>query len=309
MSAPSDLAPWASDVKVINKKWIVTLRRGLDLNGVLNLLKSQDVSSIRSLRIPGSVGISGLRALLASNRFSSLESVALQGFTDEDDAIDVLFDAPAAASLRVVKVWGVSDALDMRLARGDFVDRVRQLEIRSSPELTSLDRYFSSKRIASLKFLVINNTGLAEARKLFDNPAAASLAGLSLARCEYGPDTVRTLASCKHLANLRKLNLSYHRDGAVLRAIRDLLRTNNLQALESLTLCGCQLEGFDWSVLRFPRLKKLDIRDNVVELEELDILLQAVPSLQCLTVNTPEGALPPRRDRRFVIDDRRPRFG
>ena len=309
MSAPSDLAPWASDVRVKNKKWAVTLRRGLDLNGVLNLLKTQDVSLIKSLRVPGSVGISGLRALLTSNRFLSLESMALQGFADEDDAVDVLFDAPSAARLRVVKLWGVSDAIDMRLARGDFVDALRQLEIRSCPELTSLDRYFSCKRIASLRFLVVNNTGLAEARKLFDNPASENLVALSLARCEYGPDTIRTLAASKHLQKLRKLNLSYHRDGAVLRAIRELLKSNSLSQLQSLTLCGCQLEGFDWSVLRFPKLTRLDVRDNVIELEEMTDILRAVPSLQALVVNSPEAALPSRLDRRIVIDDRRPRFG
>ncbi|MBI5533372.1 MAG: hypothetical protein HY898_11700 [Deltaproteobacteria bacterium] len=309
MSAPSDLAPWASDVKVKSKKWIVTLRRGLDLNGVLNLLKTQDVSSIRCLRVPGSVGISGLRALLTSNRFASLDSIALQGFADEDDAVDALFDAPAAAKLRVVKLWGVSDAIDIRLARGDFVDRLRQLEIRSSPELTSLDRFFGSKRIAALRYLVINNTGLAEARRLFDNQASAGLETLSLARCEYGPDTVRTLASSRHLTRLRKLNLSYHRDGAVLRAIRELLRTRGLGQLEQLTLCGCQLEGFDWSVLVFPKLRRLDLRDNVVEVEEMTDILAAVPSLQTLIVNSPESALPSRLDRRIVIDDRRPRFG
>ena len=309
MSAPSDLAPWASDVRVKNKKWIVTLRRGLDLNGVLNLLKTQDVASIRSLRVPGSVGISGLRALLASTRFNSLNSMALQGFADEDDAVDVLLDAPAAARLRIVKVWGVSDAIDMRLARGDFVDRLRQLEIRASPELTSLDRYFASKRIESLRFLVINNTGLAEARRLFENPASAGLQGMSLARCEYGPDTVRTLAASRHLTALRKLNLSYHRDGAVLRAIRDLLRSRGLPQLQQLTLCGCQLEGFDWSVLQFPALTRLDLRDNVVEVDQMSDILKAVPSLQTLIVNSPENAMPPRMDRRIIVDDRRPRFG
>jgi Leucine-rich repeat (LRR) protein len=209
----------------------------------------------------------------------------------------------------VVKLWGVSDAVDMRLARGDFVDSLRQLEIRSCPELTSLDRYFSSKRIAALRFLVVNNTGLAEARRLFDNPASEGLVALSLARCEYGPDTVRTLTSAKHLGKLRKLNLSYHRDGSVLRAIRELLRSHNLPQLESLTLCGCQLEGFDWSVLRFPKLTRLDLRDNVVELEEMTEILRAVPSLRSLTVNSPEAALPPRLDTRIAIDDRRPRFG
>ncbi len=309
MTAPSDLAPWASEVKVKNKKLDVRLRRGLDVNGVLNLLKTQNVSNIRALRIPGSVGLTGLRALFSTSRFASLDSVALVGFGDEDDAVDVVFDTRISAQLRVLKVWGVSDAIDMRLARGDFVDSLRQLEIRSSPELTSLDRYFASKRIAALKFLTVHNAGLADASKLFQNPACTSLTSVSLARCEVGADTIRSLGVSPCLPRLRKLHVSYNRDSSAIRPLHELLRTRTIPQLEDLSACNCQLEAFDWSAVRLPRLRRLDLRDNVLEVDELADILGAFPKLEQLIVNTPEGRLPPRLDRRIRIEDRRRRYG
>jgi len=309
MSAPSDLAPWASEVKVKNKKLDVSLRRGLDLNGVLNLLKTQNVSTIRALRVPGSVGLTGLRALFTSNRFASLTSVALIGFGDEDDAVDVVFDTRTAAQLRVLKVWGVSDAIDMRLARGDFVDSLRQLEVRSSPELTSLDRYFAGKRVGVLKFLTVHNSGLADASKLFQNPLCTELVSASFARCEVGADTIRALGASPCLNKLRKFALSYNRDNSAIRPFHELLRTRPIPKLETLSACNCQLESFDWSKVRLPELRKLDLRDNVLEADEIADILGALPKIEQLIINTPEGRMPPKRDRRVRIEDRRPRYG
>lgn len=308
MGAPNDLAPWASDVRVKNRKLNVTLRRGLDFNGLLNLLKTQDLSNIRSLKVPGSVGLSGLRALVTSNRCKSLASLSLNGFVDADDAVDVVFETEAMAQLRVLKVWGVSDAIDVRLAKGDFVDSLRQLEIRNSPELSSLDRYFGSQRIAALRFLTINHTSLADASVLFDNPAASKLLSLTLARCEFDAETVEELMNAKHLDSLRKLNLSYNRQDDVIGAIYRLLRSRRLRGLESLTLCGCEIEGFDWHRIDFPDLRRLDLRDNPLGLDEIVEIIESpgLPSIAQLVVSSPEESLPAHLDRRIVIDDRRP---
>jgi hypothetical protein len=196
----------------------------------------------------------------------------------------------------------------MRLARGDFVDSLRQVEIRNSPELTSLDRYFGSKRVGSLRFLVVNSTGLSDAATLIENPACASLESLSLARCELGTDTVDELGTSRHLKKLRKLNLSYNRDDEVVGAIHKLLRSRALRSLESLALCGCDMEGFDWVRVDLPGLRRLDLRDNALDLDEIEEILQAggLHGLRELVVNTPEGALPTRLDRRIVLDDRKP---
>ena len=311
MGAPSDLAPWASDIRTKGGKLKVTLRRGLDVNGVLTLIRSQDVSKIRSLKIPGSVGLSGLRGLLSGNRFRSLTSLAINGFADPDDAADLVFETASMARLRVLKVWGVSDAVDMRLARGDFVEALRQLEIRHAPELTSLDRYFGGKRVANLKFLVVYSTGLADASTLFENPLATNLKSVTLARCGIGPDTVDALASSKHAANIVKLNLSYNRDDDLVGAIQKLLRARALPHLDTLVLCGCQLEGYDWDRVNLPKLRRLDLRDNTLDVDEIQDILHAkgMPQLKELVVNTPEGPMPSRMDRRVLIDDRRPSFG
>jgi hypothetical protein len=310
MGAPSDLAPWASDVRLRQGKCLVTLRRGLDLNGVLNLLKTQDVSMIRSLRVPGSVGLSGLRAIATCRQFRSLTSLALSAFADGDDAADVVFETQLMSKLRVLKVWGVSDAIDMRLARGDFVDSLRQLEIRSSPELSSLDRYFAGKRIGALQFIQINGTGLADASKLFENPACTNLASISLARCEYGADSIDALISSRGLTHLRRLNLSYPREREGIQAIRRLLQSRTVTGVETLTLCGCQLDGYDWSRVKLPALRILDLRDNGIDTDEVTDILNArgLPNLQQLIVSTPESAIPRKYDRRLVVDDRRPSF-
>ncbi len=308
MGAPSDLAPWASDVRAKNKKLIVTLRRGLDFNGVMNLLKSQDLSNIKAFKVPGSIGLSGLKALLASGRCKSLTSLSLNGFADADDAVDLVFDTASMAKLTVLKVSGVSDAIDTRLARGDFVDSLRQLEIRHSPELTSLDRYFGSPRIGALRFLTIHHTGLADAAALFDNPAASKLLSLTLARCEFDAETVEDLMNSRHLDSLRKLNLSYNREDDVVGAIYKLLRTRRLRGLESLALCGCEIEGFDWHRVDFPELRLLDLRENPLSLDEILEIIDApgLPGLSQLVVSSPEDSLPSHLDRRIVIDDRRP---
>jgi Leucine-rich repeat (LRR) protein len=309
MGASNDLAPWASDIQSKNGKLEVTLRRGLDANGVASLLKTQDVSSVRGLKLPGSIGLSGLRALLLSKRFKTITSISLSGFTDPDDAVDVVFEAQAMTKLRVLKIWGVSDAIDTRLARGDFVKALRQLEIRNSPELTSLDRFFASKRVEFLHYLTINGSGLADASTLFDNPSLLNLRGLSLAKCALDADSFGSLGLCKRLSTLKKLNLSYNgAEEEVAVAIQKLLRSNSLENLEQLMLCGCELEGFDWERVKFPNLRKLDLRDNTLEFDELlEILSSAgLPKLTQLIVSSPEGAVPNRYDKRITIDDRRP---
>ena len=309
MGASNDLAPWASDIQSKNGKLEVTLRRGLDANGVLSLLKTQDVSSVRGLKVPGSVGLSGLRTLVTSKRFKTITSISLSGFADPDDAIDVVFEAEAMKKLRILKVWGVSDAIDMRLARGDFVKTLRQLEIRNAPELSSLDRFFASKRAESLRFLTINGSSLSDASTLFDNQSLTNLAGLSLAKCALDADSIGSLGLCKRLVTLKKLNLSYNgteEEFAV--AIQKLLRSNFLENLEQLILCGCELEGFDWERVKFPNLRKLDLRDNTLEFDEFAEIVEApgLPKLTQLIVSSPEGAVPNRYDKRISIDDRRP---
>jgi len=309
MGASNDLAPWASDIQSKNGKLEVTLRRGLDANGVLSLLKTQDVSSVRGLKVPGSVGLSGLRTLVTSKRFKTITSISLSGFADPDDAIDVVFEAEAMKKLRILKVWGVSDAIDTRLARGDFVKTLRQLEIRNAPELSSLDRFFASKRAESLRFLTINGSSLSDASTLFDNQSLTNLAGLSLAKCALDADSIGSLGLCKRLVTLKKLNLSYNgteEEFAV--AIQKLLRSNFLENLEQLILCGCELEGFDWERVKFPNLRKLDLRDNTLEFDEIAEIVEApgLPKLTQLIVSSPEGAVPNRYDKRISIDDRRP---
>ena len=308
MGALADLAPWASEVRSKNRKLSVTLRRGLDLNGLVNLLKTQDVSTIRALSLPGSVTTDGLRAVLASKRLTSLDSLALPGFPDADDAVDLVFETATMAKLHVLKVWSVSDAIDMRLARGDFVENLRQLEIKASPDLTSLDRYFASSRIGSLRFLTVNNTGLADATVLLENPACSKLTSLSLARCEFDAETVDVLVRARHLDSLRKLNLSYNRQDDVLGAIAKLLRSRKLRGLETLQLCGCEIEAYDWQHVDFPDLRRLDLRDNPLSLDEiLEIIdTSGLPNLAQLIVSSPEDTLPSNLDRRIVIDDRRP---
>ncbi len=308
MGASNELAPWASNIKVRKGKLSVTLRRGLDANGVVTLLKTQDVSAIRALRVPGSVGLSGLRALVGTTRMRALRSLAISAFADADDAVDVVFESEAMSHLRVLKVWGVSDAIDTRLARGDFVDALQQLEIRNSPELTSLDRYFASARVKTLRFLTVNGTGLNDASTLFDNEGVTSIRSLSLAKCAFDADTVDSLASSNNLGHLKKLNLSYNQAEEVIPAIHRMLRSNHLGNLETLVLCGCELEGFDWMRVAFPNLKRLDLRDNPLEVDEIGEILESggLPKLKELIVNSPEGALPTRLDRRVLIDDRRP---
>jgi hypothetical protein len=308
MGAPNDLAPWASDVRVKNRKLIVTLRRGLDVNGLMNLLKTQDLSNVKSIKVPGSVGLSGLRALLSSNRCKSLTSLSLNGFADADDAIDVVFETPSMAQLRVLRVSGVSDAIDTRLARGDFVHSLRQLEIRHSPDLTSLDRYFGCPRIGALRFLTIHHTGLADACTLFDNPASSKLVSLTLVRCEFDAETVEDLINARHLDSLRKLNLSYNREDDVVGAIYRLLNSRRFKNLESLSLCGCEIEGFDWYRVDFPELRYLDLRENPLGLDEILEIVDApgLPCLAKLVVSSPEESLPSQIDRRIVFDDRMP---
>jgi len=306
MATASALAPWASDVRERNGKLTVSLRRGLDLSGVLNLINSQDVSNVRSLRIPGSVGLSGLRAVVSNGAFPGLTSLALQGFEDADDAVDVLFESPMVHALRVLKVWDVSDALEARLGRGACA--LRQLDIRNSHELTSLDRYFESNRIESLRFLAFERTGLADATMLFHNPAVANLRSLSLAACEFDSETIDHLVACPHLDNLTKLNLSHNPQDDVFAAIYELLQSRRLKTLERLTLCGCEIESLDWDRVSFPALRTLDLRDNPLGLDELLEILEApgLPAIEQLIASAPTEFVPADIDSRLIIDDRTP---
>ncbi len=307
MATAIALRPWASDIRERNQKLAVTLRDDLDLGGVLDLLKTNDVSNVGGLRIPGSVGLSGLRAILENGAFPNLTSVAMRNFEDADDAVDVLFESPAVHSIRVLKLWDVSDAIDARLGRGE-ARVLRQLDIRDSPHLTSLDRYFESKRVASLRYMTLNRTSLSDASMLFHNQGVEGLRSLSLAACDFDSETVDHLVSCGRARSLRKLNLSHNPQDDVFAAIYELLTSGALQTLESLTLCGCDLESFEWDRVSFPSLRKLDVRDNPLTLEELLEILNApgLPALGRLVAHAPEEFVPADIDSRLVIDDRMP---
>ena len=307
MATAMALRPWASDVRERKGKLAVKLRRGLDLNGVRNLLGKQDLSNVRGLHVPGTVGLSGLRALVSNGAFPNLESIALFGFEDADDAVDVLFESPAVEDIHVLKLWGVSDALDARLSRGNACC-LRQLDIRNSPELTSLDRFFESERLGALRYLTINRTGLADATMLFHNLAVTNLRSLSLAAGDFDSETVEHLVRCPHLTKLEKLNLSHNPQDDVFAAIYEMMQAGRLQSLQSLTLCGCELEDFDWERMAFPALRRLDLRDNPLSLGELEDVLRApgLPSLEKLIAYAPEEFVPADMDNRLVIDDRIP---
>lgn len=308
MGSASKLAPWASDIRERNGKLVIALRRGLDLNGLLNLLRTQDVSNVVSLRVPGSVGLSGLRAVVSGKQFTGLHSLALHGFPDADDAVDVVFEAESMSGLRTLKVWGVSDAVDNRLARGEVVNRLSQIDIRNSHELTSLDRYFDSKRAASLRFLTVNRTGLNDASLLFLNGAVTELRSISLAACDFDSETVDKLVDCPHLTKLRKLNLSHNTQDDVISSLYRLLQAKKLPTLETLTLCGCELEGINWNRVSFPQLRKLDVRENPLSFDELQEILQCsgLPNLEQLVASTPDEFVPSDIDRRLTLDDRIP---
>lgn len=307
MATAIALRPWASDVRERKGKLAVTLRRGLDLNGVLDLIRKTDVSNVTGLRVPGSVGLSGLRALVSNGAFPALESLAMLGFEDADDAVDVLFESPAVGSVQVLKLWDVSDALDARLGRGQ-ARSLRQLDIRNSPELTSLDRYFESDSIGSLRHLTLNQTSLSDATMLFHNPAAANLRSLSLAACDFDSETVDHLARCPHLSQLQKLNLSHNPQDDVFAAIYELMQSGRLKTLTALTLCGCELDDVDWDRVSFPLLRKLDVRDNPLGLDELLAILETpgLPAIEQLVAHAPEEFVPVDIDSRLVIDDRMP---
>lgn len=307
MATAMALRPWASDVRERKGKLAVKLRRGLDLDGVLALLDSDDLSNICGLRVPGTVGLSGLRALVSNGGFPNLESLSLFGFEDADDAVDVLFESPAVEEIRVLKLWGVSDALDARLGRGDACN-LRQLDIRNSPELTSLDRFFECKRLGSLRFLTINRTGLSDATMLFQNPAVTNLRSLSLAAGDFDSETVDHLVRCPYLTRLEKLNLSHNPQDDVFAAVYEMMTGGRLQGLRSLTLCGCEIEDFDWERVSFPALRRLDVRDNPLSLDELEEVLASpgLPSLEKLVAHAPEEFVPVDIDNRLIIDDRMP---
>lgn len=309
MATASALAPWASDVREHNGLLQVGLRRGLAVEGVLEMLRKRDLSNVKAVRVPGTVGLAGLRALLSDGAVANLASLALQGFEDADDAVDVVFGSPVAAQLRVLKVWSVSDTIDARLARGE-VPALRQLDIRNSPALTSLDRFFASRWVASLRHLTVNRTGLSDATELFGNPAVTGLRSLSLAACEFDSETVEHLVRCRNLPSLRKLNLSHNPQDDVFTSIYDLLRARALQSLESLALCGTDLEDFDWDRVVFKELRRLDLRDNPLDLDEVLEVLQSpgLPKLEQLVVHAPEEFVPSDLDSRLIIDDRTPRW-
>ncbi len=307
MAKAGDLAAWASDIQDRDGKLTITLRPGLELNGVLNLLRTKDLSNVRGLRVPGSVGLSGLRMLVSNEALTGLVSLAIQGFEDADDAVDVVFESPAIASLRVLKVWVVSDAFDARLGRGS-ASSLRQLDVRNSHDLTSLDRYFESESISSLRYLTLNRTGLTDATMLFQNRAIENLRGLSLAACDFDSETVDHLVQCPYLGNLRKLNLSHNPQDDVFTSIYELLNAGRLQSLETLRVCGCEIESFDWRKVHFPLLKHLDLRDNPMGLDELLEVLDApgLPSLEKVVAYAPAEFVPADIDSRLVIDDRTP---
>ncbi len=309
MATVKALSQWATDVRERNGKLFVTLRRGLDLDGVRALLRARDLTNVRGLRIPGSVGLAGLRALATDPGLPNLVSLALSGFEDADDAVDEVFESPAVHRLQVLKVWGVSDTMQARLGRGR-AKMLRQLDVRSSRELTTLDRFFESPHVASLRFLSIERSALADATMLFHNPAAAQLRSLSLADCEFDSETVDHLASSPHMKDLRKLDLSHNTQDDVVASIEALLRSGRLPSLEYLALRGCELGELDWSRVRFPRLRVLDLRNNPMELEELVEILQApgLRSLERLIAHSPEEFVSVGVDPRLVIDDRKTRW-
>jgi len=280
----------------------------LDLNGLLNLLRTQDVADVVSLRVPGSVGLSGLRAIVAGGQLTGLRSLSLHGFPDADDAVDVVFEAENMSRLRVLKVWGVTDAIDNRLARGEAVNGLRQLDIRNSHELTSLDRFFDSKRAATLRFLTVNRTALADASLLFLNKGVTELRTVSLAACDFDHETVDTIVASPRMDHLRKLNLSHNTQDDVISAVYRLLHSRKLPSIEVLSLCGCELEGIDWDRVAFPRLRKLDVRENPLSFDELQEILDCpgLPKLEHLVASTPEELVPSDYDRRLSLDDRIP---
>ena len=308
MATVKALSQWATDVRERNGKLFVTLRRGLELDGVRALLRVRDLTNVHGLRIPGSVGLAGLRALATDAGLPNLVSLWLSGFEDADDAVDEVFESPTVHRLQVLKVWGVSDTMQARLGRGR-AKRLRQLDIRSSPELTTLDRYFESPHVATLRFLSIERSALSDATMLFHNPAAAQLRSLSLAACEFDSETVDHLVSSPHMGDLKKLDLSHNTQDDVVASIEALLRAGQLPSLESLALRGCELGELDWSRARFPRLRTLDLRNNPLGLDELLEILQApgLRSLERLIAHSPGEFVPVDIDPRLVIDDRKTR--
>jgi hypothetical protein len=308
MATVKALSQWATDVRERNGKLFVTLRRGLDLDGVRSLLRVRDLTNVNGFRIPGSVGLAGLRALVTDAGLPNLVSLALSGFEDADDAVDEVFESPTIHRLQVLKVWGVSDTVQARLGRGR-AKVLRQLDIRSSRELTTLDRYFESPHVASLRFLSIERSALSDATMLFHNPAASQLRSLSLAACEFDSETVDHLVASPHMRDLRKLDLSHNTQDDVVASIEALLRAGGLASLESLALRGCELGELDWSRVRFPRLRTLDLRNNPLELDELLEILQApgLRSLERLIAHSPKEFVPADIDPRLVIDDRKTR--
>lgn len=307
MAIEQALAPWASRVRKKRSALYVSLRRSLDTDSVFEFLSSKALPRIVGLRIPGSVGPFGLRAIVTSKAFVNLRSIAIYGFEDADEAVDTVFESPLAKRLRVLKVWGVSDAIDTRLGRGN-AKMLRQLDIRNSPELTSLDRYFESPYIGSLRFLSIERTGLTDATMLLHNSHASNLRTLSLAASELDPETVECLCTSKHIQGLRKLNLSHNRRDDVHASVYALLRSKSLQQLQQLVLCGCDISDLYWERVSFPQLATLDLRDNPLSLDEMFEILEAtgLPQLKRLVANTPEGFTRGELDKRLVIDDTRP---
>jgi Leucine-rich repeat (LRR) protein len=306
MATARALAQWATEVRERHGRLAVSLRRGLDLDSVIDFLRVKDLSNVTGLRIPGSVGLPGLRALVSSNVLPNLVSVSLQGFEDADDAVDVLFESPTVHRLRVLKVWAVSDAIQARLGRGK-AKALRQLDIRNSPELTTLDRFFESPFAESLRFLSLERTGLSDATMFFHNPAVSGLQSLSLAACEFDSETIDHLAASPYMKGLRKLNLSHNPQDDVLASIYQLMRSGRLRSVEVLTLCGCEIAEIDWERVSFPSLRKLDLRDNPLGLDELLEILEApgLPAIEKLIANTPEEFVPANVDSRLVLDDRK----
>jgi Leucine-rich repeat (LRR) protein len=306
MTTVRALAQWATKARKQNGGLAVWLRRDLDPNGLHDLLDTVDLSRVRGLHIPGSIGLPGLRNLLSSSALPRLVSVALVGFEDPDDAVDVLFESPILSRLRVLKVWGVSDAITARLGRGQ-IKQLQQLDIRNSPELTGLDRFFESPMIDSLHFLSIERTGLSDATMLFHNPAVSNLRTLSLAACEFDSETVDHLFASPYLKNLRKLNLSHNSRDDVQISISRMMQSGRLQTLERLFLCGCDVSELDWERVHFPNLRTLDLRDCWLGFDELLEVLEApgLPVLDRLVANIPEEPLPAKLDRRLVLSDRK----
>ena len=315
MTTVKALSRWATDVRERNGTWFVTLRRDIDIDAVRALLDQPDLTSVTGLRIPGTVGVAGLRAILAAPGLPHLVALSLSGFTDTEGVVDAVFDSPMIERLQVLKMWGVSDAMDGRLARGK-AKSLRQLDIRNSRELTFLNRCFESPHVASLRFLTIERTSIADATLLFDNEAASTLRALSLADGEFDSETVDTLLSSPHMRSLRKLDLSQNTQDDVVASLEELLRARKLGALESLALRECELEDIDWNRVHFPKLRVLDVRNNPLSFQECNEILRApgLRSLEKLVVTLSLDALPVRIDPRLVIDPRKkkrksPQFG